>query len=136
MLIFPLKKQWYDKIKSGEKTVEYREFKPYWTKRIYVEFKKQFAKRYGVFSELPNYDSFTKDLEEMPVVFGDGTERSPVLWDCKLRLQKNTCPQKSQKSKLWTEKIQTCILISLCMQYIFLMCGRWGNEEKRTVGST
>lgn len=34
MLIFPLKKEWYDNIKSGEKTVEYREVKPYWTKRI------------------------------------------------------------------------------------------------------
>ena len=34
MLIFPLKKEWYEKIKSGEKTVEYREVKPYWTNRI------------------------------------------------------------------------------------------------------
>jgi len=34
MLIFPLKKQWYEKIKSGEKTIEYREVKPYWSKRI------------------------------------------------------------------------------------------------------
>ena len=34
MLIFPLKKQWYDKIKSGEKTIEYREVKLYWIKRI------------------------------------------------------------------------------------------------------
>jgi hypothetical protein len=34
MLSFPLKKEWYDKIKSGEKTVEYREVKPYWTRRI------------------------------------------------------------------------------------------------------
>lgn len=34
MLIFPLKKEWYEKIKSGEKTVEYREVKPYWIKRI------------------------------------------------------------------------------------------------------
>lgn len=34
MLIFPLKKEWYEKIKSGEKTVEYREVKPYWTKRL------------------------------------------------------------------------------------------------------
>ena len=34
MLTFPLKKEWYDKIKSGEKTVEYREVKPYWTKRF------------------------------------------------------------------------------------------------------
>ena len=34
MLIFPLKKHWYEKIKSGEKTIEYREVKPYWTKRL------------------------------------------------------------------------------------------------------
>lgn len=34
MLIFPLKKEWYEKIKRGEKTIEYREVKPYWTKRI------------------------------------------------------------------------------------------------------
>ena len=35
MLTFNLKKQWFDKIKSGEKTHEYRECKPYWKKRIY-----------------------------------------------------------------------------------------------------
>lgn len=34
MLTFPLKKEWYEKIKSGEKMIEYREVKPYWTKRI------------------------------------------------------------------------------------------------------
>ena len=34
MLTFPLKKEWYEKIKSGEKTVEYREVKPYWTRRL------------------------------------------------------------------------------------------------------
>lgn len=34
MLIFPLKKEWYEKIKSGEKTIEYREVKPYWTRRL------------------------------------------------------------------------------------------------------
>lgn len=38
MLIFPLKKEWYEKIRSGEKTVEYREVKPYWKKRIFKEF--------------------------------------------------------------------------------------------------
>lgn len=37
MLTFTLKKQWFEKIKSGEKTVEYREVKPYWTKRLYRE---------------------------------------------------------------------------------------------------
>lgn len=35
MLTFNLKKQWFDKIKSGEKTHEYREVKPYWKSRIY-----------------------------------------------------------------------------------------------------
>lgn len=35
MLIFPLKKEWYEKIKSGEKTVEYREVKDYWSKRLW-----------------------------------------------------------------------------------------------------
>lgn len=34
MLTFNLKKEWFDKIKSGEKTHEYREVKPYWTKRL------------------------------------------------------------------------------------------------------
>ena len=34
MLIFILKKCWYEKIASGEKKIEYREVKPYWTKRI------------------------------------------------------------------------------------------------------
>lgn len=37
MLIFPLKKEWYEKIKSGEKTVEYREVKDYWSKKIVQE---------------------------------------------------------------------------------------------------
>ena len=34
MLIFPLKKEWYEKIKRSEKAVEYREVKTYWIKRI------------------------------------------------------------------------------------------------------
>ena len=38
MLIFPLKKEWYEKIKRGEKSVEYREVKPYWSGRLSKEF--------------------------------------------------------------------------------------------------
>ena len=34
MLTFNLKKEWFEKIKSGVKTHEYREVKPYWTTRI------------------------------------------------------------------------------------------------------
>lgn len=29
-----LKKEWFDKIKSGEKIHEFREYKEYWTKRL------------------------------------------------------------------------------------------------------
>ena len=35
MLTFNLKKECFEKIKLGEKTHEYREVKPYWTKRLY-----------------------------------------------------------------------------------------------------
>ena len=35
MLIFNLKKQWYEKILRGEKTIEYREVKSYWTTRLW-----------------------------------------------------------------------------------------------------
>lgn len=39
MLNFILKKNWYEKIKSGEKTIEYREVKPYWTSRFITFYK-------------------------------------------------------------------------------------------------
>jgi len=35
MLTFNLKKEWFEKIKAGEKTHEYREAKDYWDVRIY-----------------------------------------------------------------------------------------------------
>ena len=34
MLIFHLKKEWFEKVKSGEKTHEYRELTPYWFERV------------------------------------------------------------------------------------------------------
>lgn len=33
-LYLPLKKEWFEKIESGEKTVEYREKKDYWIRRL------------------------------------------------------------------------------------------------------
>lgn len=33
-LVFNLKKEWFEKIKSGEKTHEYREYKQYWINRL------------------------------------------------------------------------------------------------------
>ncbi len=34
MLTLPIKKQWFDMIKSGEKKEEYRELKPYYDRRF------------------------------------------------------------------------------------------------------
>lgn len=34
MLIFNLKKEWFEKIRSGEKTHEYRQYNSYWEKRL------------------------------------------------------------------------------------------------------
>lgn len=36
MLTFNLKKEWFEKIKRGEKTHEYREVKEYWFKRLFL----------------------------------------------------------------------------------------------------
>lgn len=42
--------KWFDKIKSGEKTKEYREYKPYWNKKFFnngydaVRFQKGYTK--------------------------------------------------------------------------------------------
>lgn len=38
MLVFNLKKEWFDKIAAGKKTHEYREVKPYWKNRIMKAF--------------------------------------------------------------------------------------------------
>lgn len=35
MLILPIKKQWFEMIANGEKKDEYREIKPYWSKRFW-----------------------------------------------------------------------------------------------------
>lgn len=42
-LILPIKKVWFDMILKGEKKEEYREIKPYWTKR----FENYFGKYYS-----------------------------------------------------------------------------------------
>ena len=36
MLTLPIKQKWFDMIMSGEKLEEYRDIKPYWTKRLNV----------------------------------------------------------------------------------------------------
>lgn len=46
-LRLPLKKQWYEMIESGIKTEEYREIKPYWTRKFIGMNQPLFSFRYG-----------------------------------------------------------------------------------------
>ena len=53
-----LKKEWYDKIKSGEKTIEYREYKSYWIKRLLnpfdeIHFKNGYKKNAEIIKAIP-----------------------------------------------------------------------------------
>ena len=37
ILHLTIMKKWFDEIASGKKKIEYREIKPYWTKRLFSE---------------------------------------------------------------------------------------------------
>lgn len=72
MLIFTLKKEWYEKIKKGEKTIEYREVKPYWSVRIFNEFKRALKKRYPNSKEkiaTLRLQEFLEIAKEDPILF-------------------------------------------------------------------
>ena len=76
MIILPIKKKWFDIIKSGEKKEEYREIKPYYDKRL---------KKY-----MPIYNMYLERMicEEFEVIFRNGYRKnSPIIYCiCKLRI--------------------------------------------------
>lgn len=84
MLILPIKKKWFDMIKSGEKKEEYREIKPYYTSRFNNELDKVLN------PIIPN--NVEKDLRKyciwFNVYFKNGYRKeSPIIkCQCKLRI--------------------------------------------------
>ena len=50
LLVLVVKGKWFDLIASGQKKIEYREIKPYWTKRLFgknfdvIEFRRGYRK--------------------------------------------------------------------------------------------
>lgn len=64
MLTFNVKKEWFEKIKSGEKTHEYRRMTPYWRARIYnaIEKDKDFSLQCKFFCGYPKADDKEKIL--------------------------------------------------------------------------
>ncbi len=59
-----LMKEWFDQILAGTKKIEYREIKPYWTKRLFDENGK--SKHYDII-EFRN--GYSKDCRKMRVEF-------------------------------------------------------------------
>ncbi len=69
-LTLHLKKEWFDKIKSGKKKVEYRECKDYWNKRLNKPFDKIIFK--NGYDE--NSPSLIADFVGLSVVDGIDTD--------------------------------------------------------------
>lgn len=80
ILHLTLKKKWFDLIKSGKKKSEYREIKPYWTKRFF-EYDKVLAlgntSPYGVPAYKKSFDyiiftnGYSKDAPKIVVEWKD-----------------------------------------------------------------
>lgn len=71
MLILPIKKKWFDMIRSGEKKEEYREIKAYYFSR---------------FKTLPLYE-FREDKMIFEVVFRNGYSKSSPALKCKCKIR-------------------------------------------------
>lgn len=64
ILHLTLKKKWFDLIKAGEKKVEFREIKPYWTKRLFDENGEAIKYDFIIFR-----NGYSKDAPKMKVEF-------------------------------------------------------------------
>jgi len=57
-----IKKKWFDMILSGAKTEEYREIKPYWTKRFYSKKYHYITFRNGYANNAPQFTIELKSI--------------------------------------------------------------------------
>lgn len=80
MLILPIKKKWFDMIKSGEKKEEYREIKSYWTSR--------FIGKELDFGDLPKELLNHQNKNYMiTVIFKNGYRKDSPTIKCKCKLR-------------------------------------------------
>ena len=78
MLTLPIKKKWFDMIKSGEKKEEYREIKPYW----FIRFKNNL--------EVYEYDWLGDSVEiskgKGTVIFKNGYQKNAPKIKCEIEI--------------------------------------------------
>lgn len=80
MLVLPIKKKWFDMIKSGEKLEEYREIKPYYDKRLLNYFEHT---DYGSFIVINPYN-------EKQIILRNGYNRDSASLLCLCTLDMGT----------------------------------------------
>ena len=77
MLTLPIKKKWFDMIKSGEKKEEYREIKPYYDSRFLIYYDR---------------DLFTGKLMQMSapdeIILRNGYSSNSPTIKCKVKIEK------------------------------------------------
>lgn len=83
MLVLPIKKKWFNMIKSGEKKEEYREIKPCWTKRFENETDRQFD--IGILKKV-----FLELYLVYEVMFKAGYNKNAPKMVCKCTIDKRT----------------------------------------------
>ena len=80
MLTLPIKKKWFDMIKSGEKKEEYREIKPYYDKRLFD------------YCRLVALEEYAYDVwghPEFEVIFKNGYSKTSPKIKCKVNCRKD-----------------------------------------------
>ena len=85
-LIIPIKKKWFDMIKAGIKKEEYREIKPYWTKRFTNYFGRLFNtnSEKDDFGEMPKW-LWTKEKKIVRFRNGYGNNVPEIICECTLK---------------------------------------------------
>lgn len=79
MLTLPIKKKWFDMIKSGVKKEEYREIKPYYDKRLF---------NYCRLVALEEYAYDVWGHPEFEVIFRNGYSKTSPKIKCKVNCRK------------------------------------------------
>lgn len=84
MLTLPIKKKWFDMIKSGEKKEEYREIKKYYETR----FANDLIRRYPYSYECPLEAVNDIERQEYDVIFRNGYSKNSPSIKCNIELSK------------------------------------------------
>lgn len=78
MLTLPIKKKWFDMIKSGEKKEEYREIKPYYDSRFLIYYDYIVGTRILKKQSAPN-----------EIIFRNGYSKNSPKIKCKIEIEKD-----------------------------------------------